>query len=79
MLHDRREPRILRDHAVDEFDHPGAVIASEHDVHLVPERRESIGNGRGAAAAGQERVVVLGIADADHVMSREVEVGEGGP
>ena len=44
------------------------MIAGELDICLRPDRRQRIGDSRGATARPEERVIVLRVPDGNHVV-----------
>ncbi len=77
---DEEPPPVRRDelgvfgcHAIDQFHHARAMIAGKDDVRLVLQRRQGVGDHRGAPRGSQEGVIVLGVAHRDGVDRRDVE------
>jgi hypothetical protein len=67
LQHPRRQ---LRD--------PAAVLAGRHEGDALLDRGEGVGHRHRALAEIQETVVVLGVADADHVVERQPQLLQGG-
>jgi hypothetical protein len=73
----RRQLRqIGRDHPVDQLGDAGAVIGRRDEIHARLDAVERVGDRDGALARRQEGMVVLGVADADDVVRRQMEVRE---
>src|SRR5690606_32988573 len=53
-----------------------AMIAGRDEIRLVLDGRQRVRDGRGELAEPQERVVILGVADADDVVRRDREALE---
>lgn len=52
------------------------MVVPGHEVGGVLQHRQCVGHRNPALAEAQERVIVLGVADADHVVGRQTELAE---
>ena len=75
---ERVASRSCRDELGGELATPAPASPREHEIGRVADRGQRAADGRGALAELQERVVVLGVADADDVVRRDLELLERG-
>ena len=68
--------QIGGDHHLDQLPNAGAILVPGHQVGGGLQHRHGVGDRNAALAEVQERVIVLGVADADHVVGRQTELAE---
>ena len=68
--------QIASDQHLDQLPNAGAMVALGHKVGSVLQHRQCVGYRNPALAEAQEGVIVLGVADADHVVGRQTELAE---
>jgi len=70
--------QVVREKLVDQLADAGPGAPRRHEVGLLPQRGERVGDGDGALAGLQEGVVVLGVSDPDGIVRRQPQLPERG-
>ena len=73
-----RRRQVGRDELGGELLDAGSSFAAQAEIGRVAQRGQRVADGRRSLAELQERVVVLGVADADDVVRRDLELLESG-
>ena len=68
--------QIASDQHLDQLPNAGAMVVPGHKVGGVLQHRQGVGDRNPALAEAQEGVIVLGVANADHVVGRQTELAE---